>query len=137
MVVSAYGGKLTPEIDGAVVSSLGDEYYFIRFAAILCTGSAVVSRHLIPFPHQIVNIKLKHVDANLADSTDSLTFKHKVSLGTLNFEHTLSSVTSTASDVIKRYTAEIVNACVHAFSANTTSTHYVYVTMLVKRIGEL
>lgn len=134
---SRWGAKILPLLPGGIkVINMGGGYYQLDFPAITQTGANVVTTHIIPFPHKLISMFVKHVDSNLADAATSLTFSAKFSLrDNLNFA--LASFTSVAPDELFAYNnvEGARNATTVQFNTNTTNTHLVYISMIVQALG--
>lgn len=133
----AWGGKVLPLLPGGIkVVNMGGGYYQLDFPVIPQTGANVVTDHVIPFPHKLISIFVKHVDANGADAATNLIFSAKFSLRE-NLNFALASFTSVAPDELFAYNnvEGARNATTLRFNTNTTNLHLVYISMIVQALG--
>lgn len=135
----AWGGLVRTGLPGDVkVLSLGGGFYQVDFPRILQTGASVISSYAIPFAHMIIAMLIKHVDANLADAATALIFSSSFALRE-NLNFALASFTSSAPDEAFLYQGNegAKNATNYIFDTNTTAGHFVYISMVVRALGEI
>lgn len=133
----SWGGKVLPILPADIkVITLGGGFYQLDFPRVLQTGANVASSYAVPFPHILVGVFVKHVDANLADAATSLTFDVKFALRE-NLNFALASFTSVAPDeaFLFRGAEGAKNATNYFFNTNTTNGHYVYISMVLQALG--
>lgn len=129
-----WGSKLLPFLSKDIqLTTLGKSYYQLDFPQIKQTGSNVVTTIPILLPHILIGLYIKHVDADLADATTSLTFSGKFVLRE-NLNFALASFTSTAADEAFLFPLSegVKNKTNYQFNTNTTNGHFVYITMIVE-----
>lgn len=137
----AWGAKVLPLLPGdIIVANMGGGFYQLDFPRIAQTGANIVTNHVIPFPHRVVGLYIKQVDAALADAVvgDTLTFSAKFRLrGVFNFA--MAAFVSDNPDESFLFTSDqgAHNACVYEFNTDALNGHFVYITMFAQALGDI
>lgn len=117
------------------VEHLGEGFFHLEFATIVCTGSNITQYCMIPFKHKLHQFIVKHTDTNDADCTDALAYTLKYGLGQVNpnLLLTLKDVSASAvSDTIHLYTDFWRRQSRYQLITNTTVTDKLYVSLIIE-----
>lgn len=136
-----WGARILPLLPGDIkVDNMGGGFYQVDFPRIAQTGANVVTDHMVPFPHRIVGLYIKQVDAALDDAVagDTLTFSAKFRLRDI-FNFAMAAFVSDNPDEAFLFRSDegVHNACSYEFNTNATAGHFVYITIFLQALGEI
>ena len=140
---SAWGARILPLLPGNIVAeNLGGGYYQLDFPPITQIAGLVTTDHILPFPHRIVSLHVKHTDSTGAnESTDTLTFAAKFALRRgIDFTSMASFSLSTNPDESFLFAGDEAarNACAYEFeTTDVDAGNLVYITMIVRVLGKI
>lgn len=140
---SPWGARILPLLPGDIkVETLGGGFYQLDFPPITDINGTVTTNHMVPFPHRILSMYIKHTDAvSLDESTDALTFSAKFGLraGIQPFSMAAFSGSTDPDEAFLFKGDEAArNACFYEFkTTETVADNLVYLSMIVQALGEV
>ena len=140
---SAWGAHILPLLPGNIrTENLGGGFYQLDFPSITQAAALTTTNHVIPFPHKIAALYIKHTDAaGVDESTDTLTFSAKFALRPGIEAFSMSSFSlSTNPDELFTFTGDeaVRNACRYEFeTTDVDAGNLVFITMIVRALGEI
>ena len=137
MSEQSWGGQILPLLErGIEVKYLGGRYYKLDFPRIEQVAAAERKNYPVPFPHSIINLYVKHLNASLINSETLLTFNTRLTLrDNITFE--IAEFSSVEYDEMFTYPSDqgIMSAADYEFNVITTVGHFTYISMIIKAGG--
>lgn len=134
-VYKQIGLQLQNEFSAGAVLHLGDGFFHVELAPIVCSGSDIEQYFTIPFRHKLYQFIVKHTDTSDVDSADALTYTLKYGLGQIkpNLLLTLLTMTgSVISDAIHLFPNFWRRQTRYQLITNTTNTDILYTSFIIE-----
>jgi len=131
------GESFAPTISGTTTRIIAQDFIQIDIGPIIQTGANIATAIIIPFPHRLLRMEVKHTRSTLADSSDALTWNiqkncnNPTNIGIKLREY----ITSTVIDFIELFGYEwIEDSSGYIINTNTTNTDRIYIRMVVEKL---